>query len=177
MGDAILFTSLQLWLAEPYHMVQWKLLTYTTWYGHFHLVSGGPGYVWLAEPYHVVPLKSSAAPKHGIWLNVASFILHNTDANMLCMLFDDHKYMDIYLPILQEYCYLGKQKNSLYFSTSTCEHLWPSPSNLVNYAKCLHNPSKDAADWSVVADFKSLLNFKFLLLKIWFSQTSPFVDM
>ncbi len=70
------------------------------------------------------------------------FAQSNT-ANMLCRLFDDRKYMDIFLPILQEYCYFGKQKNSLYFSASTCEHLWPSPSNLVNCAKCLHNPSKD----------------------------------
>ncbi len=80
---------------------------------------------------------------------------------MLRGLFDDYKYMDIYLPIHHEYCYLGKQKNSLYFSTSNCEHLWPSPSNLLNCAKCLHNPSKDVADWSVDADFKSLLNFNF----------------
>ncbi len=78
---------------------------------------------------------------------------------MLCRLFDDHKYIDIYLPILQEYGYLGKQKNSLYFFATTCEHLSPSPSNLVNCAKCSHNPSIDAADLSVVADFKSLLNF------------------
>ncbi len=56
--------------------------------------------------------------------------LHNTDANMLCRLLDDRKYMDINLTILQEYCYLGKQKNSLYFSASTCEHLWPSPCKL-----------------------------------------------
>ncbi len=54
--------------------------------------------------------------------------LHNTDANMLCRLFDDRKYMDIYLPIPQEYCYLGKQKNSLYFLASASEHLWPSHS-------------------------------------------------
>ncbi len=77
----------------------------------------------------------------------------------------------IYLPIHQEYSYLGKQKSSLYFYTSTCEHLWPSPSHLVNWAKCSHNPSKDAADWSVVVDFKSLLNFilfcwKFGLVKL-----------
>ncbi len=57
------------------------------------------------------------------------------------------KYMDIYLPIHQKYCYLGKQKISLYFSTSTYKHLWPS--HLVNCAKCSQNPSKDAADWSV----------------------------
>ncbi len=60
---------------------------------------------------------------------------HNTDANMLCRLFDNHKYMYIYLHIHQEYCYLGKQKISLYFSASTYEHLWPSPSNLVNCEK------------------------------------------
>ncbi len=40
---------------------------------------------------------------------------HNTDANMLCRLFDDHKYMDIYLPIHQEYRHFGKQNISLYF--------------------------------------------------------------
>ncbi len=84
---------------------------------------------------------------------------------MLRGLFDDHKYMDIYLPIHQEYCYLGKQKKQfvLYFFTSNCEHLWPSPSNLVNCTKCPHNPSKDVADWSVGTDFKSLLNFKMFL--------------
>ncbi len=154
------------WL-EPYHVVQWKWSLYTTLYGRCHLVSGGQSYVWLAEPYHVVPFDSM----------LLHFFVHNTDANMLLGLFDNCNYMDIYLPIHQEYSYLGKQKISSYFSTSTCEHLWPSPSHLVNCAKCSHNPSKDAADWSVVADFKSLLNFNFLLLKIWFSQTSPFVDM
>ncbi len=82
-----------------------------------------PGYVWLVEPYHVVPLKLSAVPKHGIWVHVASFFLHNTVTNMLCRLFDDRKYMDIYLPIPLEDCYLGKQKNSLDFFASACEHL------------------------------------------------------
>ncbi len=115
----------------------------------------------------------------GAWnLTQCCFIfLHNTYANMLCRLFDDCKYMDIYLPIHQEYSYLRKQKISLYFSTSTCEHLWPSPSHLVNCAKCSHNRSKDATDWAVVADFKSLLNFNFFWLKIWFNQPSLFVDM
>ncbi len=42
--------------------------------------------------------------------------LHNTDANMLCRLFDDRKYMDICLPIPQEYCYLGKQKKQFVIS-------------------------------------------------------------
>ncbi len=115
MGAAILFTSLQLRLAEPYHVVQCKLPTYTMWYGRCHLVSCGPGYVWLVEPYYVVPLESSATPKHGIWVHVASFVLHNTVANMLCRLFDDRKYMDIYLPIPKEYCYRGKQ-NKIVFS-------------------------------------------------------------
>ncbi len=52
--------------------------------------------------------------------------LHNTDINMLYRLFSDRKYMYIYLPIHQEYGYLGKQKNSLYFPALTCERLWPS---------------------------------------------------
>ncbi len=156
MGAAILFTSLQLWLAEPYHVVQRKLPMYTTWYGHCHLVSGGPGYVWLAEPY-VVPLESSAAPKHGIWLKCCFIYLHNTDTNMLCRLFHDRKYTSPYFMNTA----ILENKNSLYFSASTCEHLWPSPSNLVNCVKCSHNSTKDATDWSVDADFKSLLNFNF----------------
>ncbi len=73
MGAAILFKSLQLRLAEPYHVVRRKWPLYTTWYGRSHLVSGGPGCMWLAEPYHVVPLESSATPKHRIWDNIASF--------------------------------------------------------------------------------------------------------
>ncbi len=52
---------------------------------------------------------------------------------MLCRLFDDRKYMDIYLPIHLEYRYLGKQQICLYFSASMCEHLWPSPTHLVNF--------------------------------------------
>ncbi len=40
-----------------------------------------------------------------------------------------------------------------------------------------HNPSKDAADWLVVADFKKFIKFQSQFLKIWFSQTSPFVDI
>ncbi len=62
MGAAILFTSLQLRLAEPYHVVRRKLPMYTTCYGRFHLVSGELGYVWLVELYHIVSLESSAAP-------------------------------------------------------------------------------------------------------------------
>ncbi len=57
---------------------------------------------------------------------ILSFV-HNTDVNMLYRLFSDRKYMNIYLPIHQEYGYLCKQTNSLYFPTLTCEHLWPSP--------------------------------------------------
>ncbi len=135
-----LITLLQ--LAERYHMVlalpscfrfdqfmcDW--LNHTTW-------------------FHSNRKNLSTAQKHGIWVNIALFCLHNTDANMLCRLFDDRKYMDIYLPIHQEYGYLCKQKISLYFPTSTCEHLWPSPSHFVNCAKCSHNSSKDVADWSV----------------------------
>ncbi len=104
-----------------------------------------PGYVWLAEPYHVVPLESKKPQCCSEAWNLSQYcfiFFTQTDTNMLCRLFNARTYMDIYLPIHQEYCYLEKQKISLYFSTSTCEHLWPSPSNLVNCTKCLHNPSK-----------------------------------
>ncbi len=72
---------------------------------------------------------------------------------------------------------MENKKTSLYFSTSNWEHLRPSTSNLVNSAKCPHNPSKDVADWSVGADFKSLLNFKKAFGEIWLSQIGLFVDM
>ncbi len=85
-----------------------------------------PGYVWLAEPWNLSQYCFN--------------FLQNMDDNMLCRLFDDCKYMDRYLPIHQEYGYLGKQ--SLYFPVSTCEHFWPWPSHLVNCANCSHNPSK-----------------------------------
>ncbi len=131
-------------------------LNHTTWY----LVSVS---IRLCAIGWTIPRGSTRIQRCPVAWNLGQYCFifqHNTDANMLCRLFDNRKYMDIYLPIHQEYCYLGKQKVSLYFSTSTCEHLWPSPSNLVNCAKCSHNPSKDATDWSVVADIKSLLNFK-----------------
>ncbi len=110
------------------------ILAYSTLHGRCHLVCVGPVQcypgAWNFRQYCLI------------------FLL-NTDANMLCRLFDDHKHMDIYLHIHQEYCYLGKQKICLYFSASTCEHLWPSPSHLVICTKYSHLPSKDAADWSV----------------------------
>ncbi len=45
--------------------------------------------------------------------------LHNTVANMLCRLFDDRKYMDIYLRNTA----ILENKKSLYFLVSACEHL------------------------------------------------------
>ncbi len=87
---------------------------YTTWYGRCHLVSGGSGYVWLAEPYHVVPLESSTASKHRIWVNIVSFFLYNTDANMLCRLFDDSKYMNI-SPYTSRILLSWKTKNQFVF--------------------------------------------------------------
>ncbi len=91
------------------------ILAYNTLYARCHLVCIGPVQCCLRA-----------------W-NFRQFcliVLLNTDANMLCRLFDDRKHMDIYLHIHQEYCYLGKPKICLYFSASTCEHLWPSPSKV-----------------------------------------------
>ncbi len=130
----------------------------------------------LAEPYHMVSCfhfnrlcvigwtipRGSTRTKHcpEAWnMRQYCFIfLHNTDANMLCRLFDDHKYMDIYLPIHQEYCYLGKQKICLCFSASTCEHLWPSPSHLVNFSNW---PINDIFT-GFVRTFCSVLFLKFI---------------
>ncbi len=38
--------------------------------------------------------------------------------------------------------------------------------HLVNCAKCAYDPYKHASDWSVVADLKSLLNFKVIFLTV-----------
>ncbi len=64
------------------------------------------------------------------WLNHTTWFHSNRalpqsmefESILLCRLFDDRKYMDIYLPIPQEYGYLGKQ-TKLYFLISMCEHL------------------------------------------------------
>ncbi len=60
-------------------------------------------------------------------------------------------------------CYVGClmiTNTWTYISPYTSGILLSSPSNLVNWAKCSYHPSKYAADWSVVIDYKSLLNFK-----------------
>ncbi len=57
------------------------------------------------------PVTTAAALEAEAW-NLSQYcfiLLHNTDASMLCRLFDDHKYMYIYHSIHQEYCYLAKQ--------------------------------------------------------------------
>ncbi len=148
-GAAILFTSLQLRLAEPYQVVQRKLPTYTMWYGHCHLVSGGPGYVigWTI-PHGSTRIE--CCPEAWNLSQCCFIFLHNTDDNMLCRLFDDCKYMDIYIyPYTSGILLSWKTKKSLYFLASACEHLWPSHLCLVNCAKCEQIPSKYVADWSV----------------------------
>ncbi len=128
IGAAILFTSLQLRLAEPYHAVyvgnfRWSL---PSCFRRTRLCVIG----WT------IPRGSTRIKRYPVAWNLSPccfIFLHNTDSNMLCRLFDDRKYMDIYLPIHQECSYLGKQQICLYFSASTCEHLWPSPSRLVNF--------------------------------------------
>ncbi len=149
MGTAIFFSSLQLRLAEPYHVVQWKLPTYTTWYGRCHLVSGGPGYVWLAELYNVVPLESSAAQKHGNWLNVASFfyIMQMPICYVVCLIIaNTWIYISLYL---RNTVILENKKTVWIFShqlVNTCDlHLF----RLLKCAICRINPSKDAVGWSV----------------------------
>ncbi len=74
-------------------------------------------------------LTHSCSPRSMEFETILLHFLHKTDASMLRRLFDNCKYMYIYLPIHQEYAYLRKQNICLYFKypASTCEHLWPSP--------------------------------------------------
>ncbi len=168
MGAAILFTSLQLLLAEPYHVVRCKWPLDTTWYGRCHLVSGGPGCVWLAEPYHVVPLESSATPKHGIWDNIASF------------------FYTIQTPI----CYVGHGHISPY--TSGIPLSWKTKKQFVFFRINLWTPvtftfkprklskltNRRHLYWvcvNIILKFQSHL--KVILKTIWLCDTSLFMDM
>ncbi len=139
MGAAILFTSLQLRLAEPYHVVPTEV---TNVYHVVWSLSSCFRLTRLCVIGWTIPRGSTRIecyPKAWNLSPCSLIFVHNTVTNMLYRLFDDRKYMDIYiyLPIPQEYYYLGKQKNSLYFLISTCEHLWPSPSHLVNFSNWL----------------------------------------
>ncbi len=42
-------------------------------------------------------------------------VVHNTDSNMLCRLFDDRKYIFLYIINHQEYSYLGKKREFVFF--------------------------------------------------------------
>ncbi len=68
-------------------------------------------------------LTHSRSPRSMEFETILLHFLHNTDVNILYRLFGNRKYMYIYLPIHQEYGFLGKQKISLYFQGSTCENL------------------------------------------------------
>ncbi len=157
-GTDILFMSLRLRLAEPYHGVQWKLQTL------YHAVWVLPSCFQWTRLYVIgwtIPCGYTRIERCPRSMELESILFHfflhiHTDANMLCRLFDDRKYMDIYLPIHQEYCYLGNKKKQFVFSCislwtlmNTCEYLWPSRSHLVNCAKCEQIPSKYVTDWSV----------------------------
>ncbi len=137
-----------------------------------------PGYVRFAEPYHVVPLESSAAPKHGIWINIVSFL--NTIQMPICyvgclIIANTWIYISLYI---RNTAILENIKSVCIFLhqfVNTCNlHLF----RLLKCAICRTIPVKmPPGVWSVVTDFKSLLNFKVNFSKIWFSQTSIFVDM
>ncbi len=160
---AILFMSLPLQLAEPYHVVPRKLLTFTFVYDVVWALPSCFRWTRLCVIGWTIPRGSTridCCPEAWNLSQYCFIFLHNTDANIHCMLFDDRKYMDTYLPIHLENCYLGKQKNSLYFLASACEHLWPSPSHLVNCAKCEQILSKYVTDWSVWKVFLKFIKFQ-----------------
>ncbi len=137
------------WWARPSYLCHCNCdwLSHTTWSNRScrRIPRGMAAAIWfpwtrLRVIGWTIPRGSTRIERYPVAWNLSPccfIFLHNTVANMLCRLFDDRKYMDIYLPIPQEYCYLGKQKNSLHFLVSTCEHLWPSPSHLVNFSNWL----------------------------------------
>ncbi len=94
-----------------------------------------------------------------IW---TSLILRTQYRRQICyvgcwMIANSWTYISLYI---KNTAILEDKKIYLYFSASTCEHLWLSPSHLVNCAKCLHDPSKDATDWSVWKDFLKFIKFQ-----------------
>ncbi len=77
------------------------------------------------------PMENSHSPCSMEFDAILLHFLHNTEVNMLCRLFEDRKYMYIYLHIHQEYGHLRKQNICLHFPTSICKHLWPSPCKFI----------------------------------------------
>ncbi len=164
MGTAILFTSLQLRLAEPYHVVQEVADVY-------HMVWSLPScFRWtrLCMIGWTIPRGSTWIERcPEAWNLTQCCFIFSSIQMPICsvgclMMANTRTYIYLYF---RNTVILENKKNSLYFSASTFEHLWASPSNLLNCAKCSHNPSKDDADWSVVTHFKSLLYFKFYFWK------------
>ncbi len=81
--------------------------------------------------------QKNALSQHGIWDNIVIFTQNRCQywnglaPQYLCDTFnanqDIHNHNTRNAVPTKEYGYLGKQKICLYFPTSTCEHLWPSP--------------------------------------------------
>ncbi len=128
------------------HCLHYDWLNHTTW-------SHRNCWTHCTETLELV--NTQLLPRSMEFETILLHFLHNTDASM--MIANICTYISLYIRNMAIYI----NKLSLYFPTSTCEHLWPSPSHLVNCAIREHKPSKDAADWSVVADLKRLLNFFF----------------
>ncbi len=98
-----------------------------------------PGYVRLAEPYHVVSLKSRAAPKCGIWVNIVSFLstIQMSICYVVCLIITN-TWIHISLYI-RNTAILENNKISLNLSTSTCDlHLF----RLLKCAICRTIPVK-----------------------------------
>ncbi len=148
MGATILFTSLQLQLAEPEH---WSN-------GSCRRIPRGMGaaILFLADQVMCDWLN------HTTWFHSRRALPRSMEfESILLHFFTQYSLQYAMLAVwwLQIHGYISpytsgillswKTKNSLYFLASACEHLSPSHSCLVNCANCEQIPSKYVADWSV----------------------------
>ncbi len=93
--------------------------------------------------------------------------LHNTDSNMLCRLFDDRKYMDIYIsPHTSGILLSWKTKNLFVFFLI---NLWTLDPFTFTHRKLFKLTNRQHLYWvcaNILHSFLSLLNFKVNFLKI-----------
>ncbi len=114
MGAAILFTSLQLRLAAilfPANQVMCDWLNHTTW---FHYNQALP-----------CSMEFESMLLHFF------YIIQSPICYVGCLMI---AITWIYIFLYLRNTAILENKKSLYFLVSTCEHLWPSPSHLVNFS-------------------------------------------
>ncbi len=72
----------------------------------------------------------SSAPKHGIWVNIASFVytIQNPICYVGCLMIAN---ICTYISLYNMNMATSVNKKLVCIPTSTCEHLWPSPCKVI----------------------------------------------